>query len=192
MSAGPVVLDRDGRPGTLDSSEADASGTLVIRLPSGVRLRLPSHLVTAKPDGTYRADLSFAEVTTSDASGAVIVPEVEERIRVGRRVRETGRVRVSTQTETETQTVDEPAWRETIEVERVPVGEVVDAQRAPWEEGDVTVVPVYEEVLVVEKRLVLREEIRLTRRRETTHEPHAVDLRRQRVEIERLPPAPEA
>ncbi len=51
-----------------------------------------------------------------------------------------------------------------------------------------TVVPVYEEVLVVQKKLVLREEVRLTTRREPLPGPERVTLRRQQVEVERLPP----
>jgi stress response protein YsnF len=51
------------------------------------------------------------------------------------------------------------------------------------------VVPVLEEVLVVERRLVLREEVRLrlVAAEETVEE--AVTLRRQHAEVERLPPA---
>jgi stress response protein YsnF len=66
---------------------------------------------------------------------------------------------------------------------------VVDAVEPPREEDGVTVIPVYEEVLVVEKRLVLREEVRLTTRREPVPGPDRVTLRRQRVEVDRHPPS---
>ncbi|MFD1693079.1 DUF2382 domain-containing protein [Azotobacter chroococcum] len=55
------------------------------------------------------------------------------------------------------------------------------------QEGDVTVIPVLEEVLVVEKRLVLKEELRV--RRVVHEEPHSVPvtLRREQVTVERTP-----
>jgi len=53
-------------------------------------------------------------------------------------------------------------------------------------EGDTMIVPVLEEVLVVEKRLVLKEELRVTRRRVETREPQTVTLRREDVVVERF------
>jgi len=51
-------------------------------------------------------------------------------------------------------------------------------------EGDVTIVPVLEEVLVVEKRLVLKEELHIRRRIETETVEVPVILRKQRAIIE--------
>jgi stress response protein YsnF len=55
-------------------------------------------------------------------------------------------------------------------------------------EGETLVVPVLEEVLVTEKRLVLVEEIRITRVRDTHRQPQTVTLRKDHIEIERLEP----
>ena len=98
-------------------------------------------------------------------------------------------MRARTVTETEDAAVDADGWRQTVEVERVPVNRPVDAVQDVRVEGDVTVIPVYEEVLVLQKQLVLREEVRLTTRRDRVAGPERVTLRRQRVEIERLPPS---
>jgi stress response protein YsnF len=54
-------------------------------------------------------------------------------------------------------------------------------------EDGVVIVPVFEEVLVIEKRLVLREEIRLRIAVSADPAEQTVSLRRQRVEVERLP-----
>ena len=76
--------------------------------------------------------------------------------------------------------------RETVEVDRVAVGRYVDGPEAPRQEGDTLVVPVFEEVLVVEKRLVLKEEIRITRRRVSeTAAPQRVTLRSEEIVVER-------
>jgi stress response protein YsnF len=46
-------------------------------------------------------------------------------------------------------------------VDRVDVNELADERREPWYEGNTLVVPVYEEVLVTETKLMLREVVRL-------------------------------
>ena len=117
-----------------------------------------------------------------------MIPLVEEQIRVGTRVRETGRVRLTKHVDTETVVVDEPLLREEVEVERVAVGRYVDEPLGVRHEGDTTIIPIMEEVLVVEKRLLLKEELHVTKRQTEVHEPQQVSLRKQHVEVERLAP----
>lgn len=59
--------------------------------------------------------------------------------------------------------VSDLATEETIEIERVPVNRAVHGRRDPYESGEFTVIPVYEERLVTVKQLFLKEEIRLRR-----------------------------
>ena len=54
------------------------------------------------------------------------------------------------------------------------------------EENGVTVIPVMEEIVVVEKRLVLKEELRIRRVAEVREVSEPVTVRRQRAEIERI------
>ena len=173
------ILDRDGRPGAVEGLDDE---TVRVRLPDGSALSLARALVTRSDDGRYRADVVFADL------GTHVLREVEERLSVRTEVHETARVVARTITDTTEVPVDAAGWRETVDVERVPIGRVVEAAEPPREEGDVTIIPVYEEVLVVHKQLVLREEVRLTRRREPVPGPPSVAVRRQRVEVERLPP----
>jgi stress response protein YsnF len=77
--------------------------------------------------------------------------------------------------------------RETVEVTRVPVDRVVDEAPAIRTENDVTIVPVLEEVLVVEKRLVLKEELHIRRQTRSEDVQVPVQLRKQRAVVERLP-----
>jgi hypothetical protein len=49
-----------------------------------------------------------------------------------------------------------------VSVERVPIGIIVDSAPQVQTEGDATILPVLEERLVVEKRLVLIEKVRIT------------------------------
>lgn len=177
-----VIHDLAGRPGVL---EADENGRARIRLPEGAALDLPSSLVSRTSDG-FRAEVRFADLEVEPVD---VLHEVEETIRVGRRIRETGRVVAKTVTETRDEAVDAAGWRETVEVERVPRDLEVDSVQGVRVEDGVTIVPVYEEVLVVQKKLVLREELHLTTRREPVSAPTTVTLRRQHVEVERHPPS---
>jgi stress response protein YsnF len=82
--------------------------------------------------------------------------------------------------------VDEPLLREEVAVERVPVNRVVEGPIPVRSEGDTMIVSVLEEVLVVETRLILKEEVHITTRRTETHTPERVTLRREDVTIERV------
>jgi stress response protein YsnF len=117
-----------------------------------------------------------------------VIPLVEETATVGKRQVVTGRVRVQTVTDTVDELARTDVQRETVEVTRVPVGRMVETAPEIRTEGDVTIVPVLEEVLVVEKRLVLKEELHIRRRVETETVEVPVALRKQRAVVEREAP----
>jgi uncharacterized protein (TIGR02271 family) len=117
------------------------------------------------------------------------IPVTEEQLEVRREVVDTGRtLRLRKQVEEVPADVREPVTREVVEVQRVPVGRVIDGPPAVRHEGDVMVVPVVQERLVTRKELVLVEEIRITRRREVAQAEAKVVLRRERVVVERFDP----
>ena len=179
-----VAHDPAGRAALVESD--DGAG-VSLRLSDGTRVVLPQSAVERLPDGSYLAAVSFDDL----AGGRHVFHDVEERLAVRTVEREHARVVVRTVTDTREQPVDADGWRETVEVERVPIGREVDRVEDVRTDGDVVVIPVYEEVLVVRKQLVLREEVRLTTRREPVPGPATVALRHQRVEVERRPaPAP--
>jgi stress response protein YsnF len=114
-----------------------------------------------------------------------IIPVVEESANLGKRQVATGRVRVQTVTDIIEELAHADVQREDIEVTRVPIDRVVETAPEIRTEGDVTIVPVLEEVLVVEKRLVLKEELHIRRRVDTESVEVPVTLRKQRAIIER-------
>lgn len=116
------------------------------------------------------------------------IPVVEEQAEIGKRVRTTGTVTVETVVRQGTQAVDATVDSEVVEVRRVPVGRLVDAPVPDRQDGDTLVVSVMEEVLVMEKRLRVVEEIHLTRRRTTRHVHEDVPVRREEARIERRTP----
>ena len=98
---------------------------------------------------------------------------------------ETGRVRVTTHVEERQQLVREQLARDEVEIVRVPRGIEIETVPEISQVGDVTIVPVVEEVLVVEKKLMLVEEIHLSRVRTSQEYTQPVTLRAQRAEIAR-------
>lgn len=124
-----------------------------------------------------------------------VIEIVSEEASVEKRDVVTGKVRVSTRTRTRSEPVAAVLNEEHVTVERVPINRDVDAAPEVRTEGDLTIIPVVEEVLVVEKRLVLREELHVRR----TVSQHPVEteiaLREQYAVIERqggdIPPTKE-
>jgi stress response protein YsnF len=115
------------------------------------------------------------------------IPVVEETVTIDKRQRVKAVVRAKTETHEDVVVVDEPTLSEQVEVERVAIGRFIDAPVPVRQEGDTTIIPVFEEVVVVEKRLKLVEEVRLTKRQTTKHQPQTITLRRQEAVVERLP-----
>jgi uncharacterized protein (TIGR02271 family) len=108
-----------------------------------------------------------------------------EELSVAKQQRDTGRVRVATHTQEREALVEEDLAREHVEIETVPIGRRVDAVPDVRREGDTTVVPVVEEVLHVERRLILKEEVRIRRVRTTERHREKVTLRHQEAVVTR-------
>ncbi|WP_424519089.1 YsnF/AvaK domain-containing protein [Rubrivirga sp.] len=183
MSDVRVIHDQAGRPGVVES---ESDERVRVRLPHGSVLDLPVDMVSRDPEGGFKAAVSFSDL---NAGATQVLREVEETLDVSTRTVERGRVVARAITDSRDHPVDAAGWRETVEVDRVPINRVVDAVEDVRVEDGVTIVPVYEEVLVVHKQLMLREELHLSTRREEVPGPASVTLRRQRVEVERLPPS---
>jgi uncharacterized protein (TIGR02271 family) len=117
-----------------------------------------------------------------------VVPVIEETAVVYKERVVTDQVRLRKRVHSDQETLDIPVQAETIEVERIPRGQWVEAAPAIRQEGATTVYPVVEEVLVVEKRLRLVEEVRVTRRQAVRHHREEIVLRREEIVVERDPP----
>src|SRR5215207_9387139 len=110
----------------------------------------------------------------------------EEELRVGKREVERGRVVVRTRVEERDEIAEAALRQEDVTVEQIPVGRPVEAAPQVREEDGVLIVPVLEERLVVTTELVLKEEIRITKKSRTEMVREPVRLRSERVEVERL------
>src|SRR3954451_12493872 len=89
---------------------------------------------------------------------------IKEEISIGVRPVETGKVRIDVKVNTEERLVEQALERQEVTVTRIPINRTVDAKPEIRHEGDTMIVPLVEEVLVVEKRLILREELHIQTR----------------------------
>jgi uncharacterized protein (TIGR02271 family) len=113
------------------------------------------------------------------------IPLVEERLAVSRQEVETGRLRVRITVDEHEEKVGAELRHDEVEIRRVPKNEALTELPGVRTDGDVTIIPVVEEQLVVEKRLVLVEEIHVVRRTETERREVPVTLRTEQADIER-------
>ena len=116
-----------------------------------------------------------------------VIPLHAEQVSIGTRRVVTGRVKVSTVTHSREELVEQLLRKERVEIERVAMGQVVQEVPQVREEGDVIIIPVVEETVFVERRLVLKEEVRIRRTYETQNYQERVVLRRQEAIITRGP-----
>lgn len=178
----------------------------LIRTDFGRDYIVPADALRAEGDGTHSLNLSREDLEQyaverqfgrsvpspgeserpGTAATEMVIPVVAETLHVGRRSVETGRLRVHKRVKAEDTVVDEPVLTDRYEVNRVPVNKPVSGPVATRVEGDTLIVPLLEEVLVTEKRLVLREELHITRKRVQTRERKKVTLRKEYVDVERV------
>lgn len=111
---------------------------------------------------------------------------VEENVHVETHRVLTGRVRISTETELTEDIAHATLSGEQVEVTRQAIGKRVSTVPQTRVEGDVTIIPVLEEIVVVEKRLMLVEEIRIRKIATTEDVSIPVALRKQSATVERL------
>jgi uncharacterized protein (TIGR02271 family) len=140
------------------------------------------------PEGDSSAGSSYAADERGGGGGGLEGDELrmqrsEEELGTGVRKREAGSMNVRKSVRTEREQVRVPRRREEVDVERVAVGrEVAEAEEIGGGEEEF-VVRVYEEEVVVTKRVVLKEEIRLRKRVVEEVEVFEVELRKEEVEI---------
>jgi uncharacterized protein (TIGR02271 family) len=214
--AQPVLVSgKDGWRGIVHSWFGGAAANsaeaheITIRLDSGEMLVVPDSILTGRPDGSYYVPLSLDEIRAAGPAprpspppedsrpaqpdhepaqpAPLVIPVIHEELEVGKRKVETGAgVRIEKTAREEEQTVDLPLIHEQVDVQRVPVNRPVDGPVPVRHVGDTIVVPVIEEVLVVQKQMRLVEELHIRRTRVETREPQTFVLRKEEVNVRRL------
>lgn len=129
--------------------------------------------------------------TANDGTVAppIVLPVAREEVHVSVRKVDTGcGVRVHKTVSEHAQAIEQSLLREVVSVKRVPIDKIVSLSEAPvaHQDGDTWIVPILEEVLVVEKRLRIKEEVHITRSAHAEAFSDTVVLRTEHVAIERF------
>jgi uncharacterized protein (TIGR02271 family) len=141
------------------------------------------------PAGTGRdadADRDSVGRDTSGPTTDEAMTRSEEELRVGTQTRERGRARLRKYVVTETQQVTVPVQREEVRVEREPITDAnLDAATSgpaiSEEEHEVTL---HEEEVVVDKRAVPKERVRLDTDTVTEERQVAEEVRKEHIEVD--------
>jgi uncharacterized protein (TIGR02271 family) len=130
---------------------------------------------------------------SSDDGDALVVPVLAETLHVDVREVSHGGVRVHREQRDERVRVDPPLRHTRVDIERRVLNQLLDGPPPePHQDGPTLVIPVLEEVAVVQRRWLLKEELRVTRSEQTAHQPQDVVLRRDHVTVERFSDAGES
>lgn len=205
LAAGSVVHDLAGVRAEVVRPADPRPDMLLLRLDDGRYLGVPTELLSLDASNAARCAVRFDELAgpsaqpdgraarAADPAGLqpgerFVIPVIEETVQVDKRVVTRGGWRITKTVDLHEQVVDEPLTREEVTVERVAVERVLPDGEVPAvrQNGDTMVVPVVEEVLVVEKRLLLKEELHVRRVRKEFRAPQQVVLRRERVSVDRI------
>jgi uncharacterized protein (TIGR02271 family) len=175
----------------LDSSRAE----VLIQFEGGTSMLVPRDTLARQDDGSYHLTLDSAIFEQRGAGGrvrdaSIVLPVTQETLEVHTTPVETGHIRIRKVVHTREEVVDPPLLRDEVAVERVPINRIVEGPISARSEGHSWVIPLLEEALVVEKRLLLKEELRITKRRVETHLPQRVMLRREEAIVERVKAGP--
>lgn len=173
---GVTVIRDDQKTGTVVAQ--DERGYCVIEFEDNSRIVIAPELLIPQDDGRYFVSITGAE--------ELILPVIEEQIIVEKERIPRGIVRVNKRVETREKEIDATTTHEEVIVERVSINKLVEnSSPKVRKERGVLIIPVVEEVAVIEKRLLLVEEVHISKQRTQKTQPHSVILQREVIEVER-------
>jgi uncharacterized protein (TIGR02271 family) len=113
------------------------------------------------------------------------IPVIEEKIRIDREVVDTGTVYVRKEVGEKQVNIETTLAQDDIHIERTIIDKPIEsAPPAVRYEGDTMIVSVVQEELVIQKRLILVEEIRITKNKVLNERTHPVNIRKEEVFID--------
>ena len=129
---------------------------------------------------------NFQQEESATSDNKITIPILEEQLKVSKKLIETAHVRLSKTINESIESLEVPLKEEEIVVNRVPKNELVDVMPAASRyEGDVLIIPVIKEVAVIEKRIMLVEEIHVSKKQTEKTETHEVTIRKEEVKVTR-------
>ncbi|HZG51267.1 MAG TPA: YsnF/AvaK domain-containing protein [Pyrinomonadaceae bacterium] len=206
-----IVTDRDGQRGRIDTAvpqtREGGRPEVLVHLDNGRQAYVPVDELVLQDDGSFTLPFSLSDIARTsegrrevavDADETIVTPNrtreeerivmpvIAETLDVQKRKVQTGGVRVRKVVHEREEVVDEPLMREEVQVKRVPINRVVDAPVPVRHVGNTMIISLLEEVVVVEKRLMLKEELHITKGEVETYKPQRVTLRSEEAVVERV------
>ena len=116
----------------------------------------------------------------------IVLPVIQEHLEINKEVVETGKVHIRKRVTEEETTINMPTIQEGYHIERVPGNKELLTQRPVMRhEGDNMIIPVVQEVLIVEKRYEVLEEVHVIKTKTEIPQTQQVTLLKETVDIER-------
>jgi uncharacterized protein (TIGR02271 family) len=192
-SAAVRVTDPQGVRGTIDTTAWPLDGRraeVLVSCEGGQQVLVPLERLVRQADGRYRVTVDLAAWARPRGAGAeapelpLVLPVIKEILTADTRPVETGHIRIRKVVHEREALVAPPLLREEVSIERVPVNRLVEGPLPVRYEGDTMILSPLEGVPAVEKRLMLTEELRITRRHLEARRPVRVTLRREEATVE--------
>lgn len=155
---------------------------ITLNLKDGREVYIPSELFQKQDDNTYRLPFAFANI---DEQGHIVIPVYEETVRLGKKLVETGQTEITKTVQHHEETLEDVLHHDDVTIERIEVDTFVEEAEGVHYDGDALIIPLYEEVFVVEKRLRLKEKVRIKRITEYETVSETVTRREENITINR-------
>ncbi|HEX2914842.1 MAG TPA: YsnF/AvaK domain-containing protein [Chloroflexia bacterium] len=146
------------------------------------------------------SETQYQSIPSHDGSGQTVqghdtlreselaFPVAEERLNVTKRPVDLGEVRLHKSVEQVEETQKVPLTHDDLDIERIPMNQPLEKPVEPYYDGDWYVMPVMKEVVVVQKQLILTEEVRIRKRAITEEKEVREQVRRERIQVENASP----
>ena len=193
---GKIVEDTEGVQALTQGVSEDESRILA-RLPDDKILSIPIDILTSNGNSKFLLPISFKKLVSTiipgkyeekaslDSQSAITIPVIEEVPVITKKMTETEKVKIKKTVTESPYSKDELLLKEEIVIEHVPRDEIRTEPAQIRYEGDSMIIPVQEEILVVEKKIKIREELHISWRRTETKKTVTMNLKSEDVTVER-------
>ena len=110
---------------------------------------------------------------------------LHEQVNIDKETVVSGKVVIRKNVHEENEMITVAVSHEEVKIKKVAINKYVDAAPEIRYEGETTIIPVIKEVLIVEKKFLLVEEVHVTKHVVTETREHTVPVRKEEVSVER-------
>ena len=123
----------------------------------------------------------------NDSNSPLTINIIEEQLHLDKKLVEKAKIEITKKIIEKNETASINLFSEDVEIKKVPVNTYVTETPVVRHEGNVIIIPVVKEVMVIEKKLLLVEEVHITKHTTTKEHTETVGLKKQEVTVNRIP-----